>query len=156
MTIMGITFCAVSGLMLAKIVAQLWLENLNRRHVQAHADRVPEVFQGIVDEPTYAKSVQYTLAKARLSRIETVYNAVVLLIVLFSGFLPQIYSLFLHWFGEAARVKAVFLFATGVALSIPDLPFEWYHQFRLEERFAFNTTTQKLWWHDRSNGVLLG
>jgi STE24 endopeptidase len=32
---------------------------------------------------------------------------------------------------------------------------EWYHQFRLEERFGFNTTTQRLWWLDRVKGLLL-
>jgi STE24 endopeptidase len=35
------------------------------------------------------------------------------------------------------------------------LPFEWYGQFRLEEKFGFNTTTQKTWWLDRLKGSLL-
>jgi STE24 endopeptidase len=32
---------------------------------------------------------------------------------------------------------------------------EWYAQFRLEDRFGFNTTTPKLWWLDRLKGLLL-
>jgi STE24 endopeptidase len=40
-------------------------------------------------------------------------------------------------------------------LSLPGLPFEWHAQFRLEERFGFNTTTPGLWWTDRVKGVLL-
>ena len=43
-----------------------------------------------------------------------------------------------------------------MALSLPGLPLDWYDQFRLEERFGFNTTTQKLWWMDRLKGLLLG
>ncbi|HWI59822.1 MAG TPA: M48 family metallopeptidase, partial [Bacillota bacterium] len=35
------------------------------------------------------------------------------------------------------------------------LPLDWYAQFRLEERFGFNTTTLKLWWLDRLKGLLL-
>jgi len=50
----------------------------------------------------------------------------------------------------------VFLFAVGLALSLPGLPMAWYHQFKLEERFGFNTSTQKLWWLDRFKGLLLG
>ncbi len=50
---------------------------------------------------------------------------------------------------------AAFLLVTGVALSLPGLPLDWYDQFRLEERFGFNTTTQKLWWMDRLKGLLL-
>ena len=45
--------------------------------------------------------------------------------------------------------------ATGVALSLPGLPLDWFDQFRLEARFGFNTTTQKTWWLDRLKGLLL-
>ena len=58
-------------LILAKWTAQVWLERLNLHHVRAHAGAVPEAFKGVVDEATYARSVQYTLAKGRLDRIET-------------------------------------------------------------------------------------
>jgi STE24 endopeptidase len=51
---------------------------------------------------------------------------------------------------------AVFLFAVGLALSLPALPLAWYDQFKLEERFGFNTSTQKIWWLDRLKGLLLG
>jgi STE24 endopeptidase len=50
---------------------------------------------------------------------------------------------------------AGFLFAAGVAFSIPNLPFDWYAQFRLEERFGFNTTTTATWLLDRVKGMVL-
>jgi STE24 endopeptidase len=40
-------------------------------------------------------------------------------------------------------------------MSLPGLPFDWYGQFRLEEKFGFNTTTPKTWWLDRAKGLLL-
>jgi STE24 endopeptidase len=43
----------------------------------------------------------------------------------------------------------------GVALSILTLPFAWYAQCKLEERFGFNTTTMKTWVFDRVKGFLL-
>ncbi len=155
MTVMGVAFWIVVGLVLAKALAQLWLQNLNQQYVRAHATRVPESFKGAIDEQTYSKSVNYTLAKGKLSRIEIVYDAVLLFIVLFSGVLPLIYTLLHSWLGEAAWANGLFLLAAGLLLSIPGLPFEWYHQFRLEEHFGFNTTTQKLWWLDRVKGILL-
>jgi len=145
----------VLGLILAKWTAQIWLERLNLRHVLALAGRVPEAFKEIVDEATYAKSVQYTVAKSRLYQLETTYNCAILLGVLYSGVLPWGLGLFTHWLGGSARASAAFLFATGLALSVPGLPLDWYEQFRLEERFGFNTTTQKLWWLDRLKGLLL-
>jgi STE24 endopeptidase len=43
----------------------------------------------------------------------------------------------------------------GVLLSVPDLPLSWYAQFRLEEHFGFNTTTQRTWWMDRVKSLIL-
>jgi STE24 endopeptidase len=143
-------------LVLARWAVQWWLERLNRRHVLAHAGAVPAAFQGVVDETAYAKSVQYTLAKGRLGQIEEAWGAVVLVAVLFSGVLPWGLREFTHWLGGSAWAMAAFLLAVGIALSLPDLPLDWYSQFRLEARFGFNTTTLKLWWADRLKGLLLG
>ena len=140
-------------LVLAKWAWQIWLERLNRAHALQHADHVPEAFSGVMEPSTYAKAVEYTLARGRFHQWELSYATVVLLIVLFSGVLPLTFE----WvrFGESAWAMAGFLFATGVALSLPSLPLDWYHQFRLEERFGFNTTTVRTWWLDRVKGLLL-
>ncbi len=145
----------VWALVLGKLGAQLWLERVNRRHVLAHSGAVPDAFKGVVDETTYSRSIHYTLAKGRLHNIELVYNTAVLLTVLFSGVLPWAFSGFVAHLGASAWALAAFIFVVGLALSLPGLPLEWYQQFRLEERFGFNTTTQKLWWQDRLKGLLL-
>ena len=143
-------------LVLARWAAQLWLEQLNRRHVLANGDSVPEAFKGVIDEATYTRSVQYTLAKGRLEQLEATWDSAMVLVVLFSGLLPWGFHAVRQWLGGSAWALAAFLLLTGVALSVPGLPLDWYDQFRLEERFGFNTTTQKLWWMDRLKGLLLG
>jgi len=50
---------------------------------------------------------------------------------------------------------ASFLFAAGVVASVVSLPFAWYAQFKLEDRFGFNTTTLKTWIVDRFKGLLV-
>lgn len=146
----------VLGCLAAKAAAQLWLEHLNRAEVLRNADEVPSAFRGAMDADTYRKAVDYTLAKGRFSQFEIVYEAVVLVFILGSGVLPAIY----HWFnltaGTGAAGQALFLLATGILLSIPSMPVNWVEQFRLEERFGFNSSTQKTWWLDRIKGLLLG
>ncbi|MGB7767574.1 MAG: M48 family metallopeptidase [Verrucomicrobiia bacterium] len=142
-------------LILARFAAELWLAALNRRHVLAHAGEMPKAFHGIIDEPAYKKSVAYTLAKERIGNIEDSYSAAILLAVLFSGVLPWAFQLFAHGLGQSAWAMAAFLFATGLAMSLPGLPFDWYAQFRLEQKFGFNTTTLKIWWSDRLKGLSL-
>ena len=145
----------ITLLILAKWAAQVWLERLNARYVRARAGAVPDAFKGVVDEATYAKSARYTLAKGRLDQIEVTYNTAVLLLVLFTGVLPWGFSAFNRGLGASAWAMAVFLLVTALVLSLPDLPLNWYDQFRLEERFGFNTTTQRLWWLDRCKGLVL-
>ncbi|MFO1487097.1 MAG: M48 family metallopeptidase [Verrucomicrobiota bacterium] len=144
-----------AGIIVARLAAELFLSQLNRRHVQAHADAVPEAFKAIVDPETYAKSVRYTLAKGRFGQITDTYNAVVLLLVLFSGLLPSSFQFLAERFGTSPWAAAGSLFVIGVMLSLPGLPFDWWEQFRLEDRFGFNTTTPKTWWLDRCKGLLL-
>lgn len=146
---------AVVVLVLCKLAAELWLARLNVREVTAHASRVPDAFQDSVDATTYAKSVRYTLAKSRLGRIETAFDAALLLVILFSGVLPWLLRLISGYLGSSAWSMAAFLFVVGILLSVPGLPFAWHAQFRLEEQFGFNTTTPKLWCLDRLKALLL-
>ena len=146
---------AAASLVVARWLAELWLARLNRRHVLANAGQMPAVFKDTMDEPTYAKSVQYTLARNRFSRFADAYAAVILLFVLFSGVLPQTFAWFVQHLGQSVWAMAAFLFVTGVAVSLPGWPVDWFEQFRLEARFGFNTTTLKIWWLDRVKGLLL-
>ncbi|HUA67585.1 MAG TPA: M48 family metallopeptidase [Candidatus Saccharimonadales bacterium] len=145
----------VVGLILARLMAELWLAALNRRHVLAHANEIPVAFREIIDKPSYKKSIEYTLAKGRFGHIEDIYSAAVLLIFLFSGVLPRAFQLFSHGLDPSAWAMAAFLFTVGFAMSLLSLPFDLFSQFRLEEKFGFNTTTQKIWWADRLKGLLL-
>src|SRR5438067_455819 len=107
----------VAGLILIKWAAQEGLDWLNRSHVLKHRETVPKVFEGTIDERTYRKSVEYTLAKSKLEQVETAWNVVVLLAVLFTGVLPWSYGAFAKSFGTSAWAMGAFLFAAGLALS---------------------------------------
>ena len=108
-----------------------------------------------MDESTYRRSIDYTLAKNRFGNIVNVFDAVVLIAVLFSGLLPWALGKFGASFGTSISAMAGFLFLAGITLSIPGLPFDWYAQFKIEERFGFNTTSMKMWIVDRLKGLLL-
>src|SRR6185503_20890738 len=85
-------------LILAKWAWQLWLDRLNRQHVLAHSGAVPEPFKAFIDEPTYAKSIQYTLERGRFHRLEITSDALILLFALWSGVLPLILNwVTRHW-----------------------------------------------------------
>ena len=142
-------------LILSRTITELWLSRLNQHHVRAHSNGVPIAFHGIIDEVTYRRSVDYTVAKSRFGDIANLFDAVLLIAALFSGVLPWAFGRFSTSFGTSIWAMAGFLFVVGVALSILGLPFSWYAQFKLEERFGFNTSTTRTWALDRMKGFLL-
>jgi STE24 endopeptidase len=142
-------------LIFARAITEVWLSQINQRHVRAHANEVPIAFRGVIDDATYRRSVDYTLAKGRFGDIANLFDAVLLIVLLFSGVLPWAFERFSQSFGSSIWAMAAFFFVVAIALSILALPFAWYAQFKLEERFGFNTTTMKTWVLDRVKGFLL-
>lgn len=146
----------VLGLLIAKWIAQLWLDLLNRRHTQAHGAQVPTAFREMISAEEYARSIQYTLARNAFHLIEISWDTLVLIGLIFSGVLPAFYAAWTGRVGESSWSIGAFLFVVAVGASLLDLPLDWYRQFRIEEKFGFNTTTLKTWCLDRVKGLLLG
>jgi len=149
-------FPVVVGLILAQTAMEALLGWLNRGAVRAHAGTMPAVFRGVMDEATYARSAEYTLAKSRFGQVQSGWEVAVLLGVLAAGLLPASFTGIHRVLGTSAWVDALWVVLVGLGFSTASLPFDWWAQFRLEERFGFNTSTQGLWWMDRLKGLLLG
>jgi STE24 endopeptidase len=146
-------FLSAVALIAARWVAQLILGQVNQRHVRAHASVVPAAYREVMDDATYARSIQYTLAGSRFSMVEHTFDFMVLLAALFTGILPWLFGRFDH---NSIWSLAAYLFVVFTAFSWLALPLQWWDQFRLEQRFGFNTTTQRTWWLDRIKGFILG
>src|SRR5438034_239105 len=86
-------------LILARAITEVWLSQINQRHVRAQANEVPIAFRGVIDDATYRRSVDYTLAKGRFGDIANLFDAVLLIAVLFSGVLPWAFGSFTASFG---------------------------------------------------------
>ena len=147
---------AVVTLVCLRLGAQLALEAMNRAEARRNAAQRPSALAEVMDEATYAKSVDYTLAKSRFGSIESVYDVVVLLAVLFSGALPWLWTRFNGLAPGAAWSGALFLIGTMILMGLPGLPLAWWAQFRLEEKFGFNKSTLGLWITDQVKSTVLG
>ena len=143
-------------LMVLRLAGELALSALNRGEVRRHAEAPPAAASAMMDLATYRKSVAYTLAKSRLGVITGIFDTVVMALVLFGGVLPWLFAWTVG--GGAAQAvwsHAVFVLLAMLLLSVPSLPFEWWEQFRLEEKFGFNKSTVGLWVMDKIKGTVL-
>lgn len=143
-------------LLLANTLAELLLDLLNRRQVRRFADAIPPGLEGVMDDATYKKAVNYTLAKNKFSMIDNIFGSVVLAAVVLSGFLPWLYELFGPISERAVWADALYVIVALLLISLPSLPLEWWAQFRLEARFGFNKSTLKLWISDKVKGLAIG
>ncbi|MSU23397.1 MAG: M48 family peptidase [Opitutus sp.] len=145
-----------AGLMALRLAGELVLSALNRAEVRRHAAAPPPAAVAIMDPATYAQAVTYTLEKSRFGVITEIFDSLVLALVLFGGVLPSLFGHVAAWGGPAAVWShALFILLAGVLLSVPSLPFDWWEQFRLEEKFGFNKSTAGLWLTDKLKGVAL-
>ena len=144
------------ALLVAKLVAEAWLDALNRRTVREHAGAPPEAVRGVMDEETYRRSVQYTLAKSVFGEWQNGYDAAWLFVWLGMGLLPGVYGWLAGIFGGSVWGQAATLCALGLIMALPGLPWSWAGQFRLEARFGFNKSTPKLWIADLLKGGAVG
>jgi len=153
MTTMEILFIIA---LLAKIGMELLLEALNRQRAKLSGDEAPEGLGDVMDTETYAKSNRYTVAKSRFSSLQLCVDGLVLAVVLLSGLLPALFNWWSGMWGSGNASSAMFLIGVSMVLGIPGLPFDYWSQFKIEERFGFNRSTLKLWISDKIKGGLVG
>jgi STE24 endopeptidase len=145
-----------AGLMLARLGGELLLSELNRAEVRRHAGAPPPAAASIMDPSTYARAVAYTLEKSRFGGLSSIFDAAILALAIFSGWLPAFYARVSAWGAPgAAWTGACFIFLTGFLLQVPSLPFDWWQHFRLEAKYGFNQATLGLWMTDKLKGLVL-
>lgn len=138
-----------------KLFTYLVLEWVNLKYLNKHAADLPESVKGIMDEATFAKSVDYTQAKTRFSSINTLYDTAILAIILLCGFLPFIYEGLSAFLGYGLFSQALVFILSMFLIGLPSLPFSWWSTFKLEEKFGFNKSTLSLWISDQVKGFAL-
>ena len=143
-------------IILTAIVIDFVLEVVsNRLNLKALSKQLPEEFEGVYDQETYAKSQEYTRVNTKFGFVTGTFNLVLLLVFWFAGGF--------NWLDQWARSFEFGVIGTGLIFigvlvfgkMIISMPFSIYSTFVIEERFGFNKTTVKIFISDRLKGILL-
>jgi STE24 endopeptidase len=130
-----------------------WLAARQIRYVIQRADKVPEQFAGQISLESHRKAAAYTVAKQRLSMIETACGAVVLLALTLCGGLQWICDRLGSWLGYGFGFQLAVAASVVLIVSLVDLPIEWFRQFRIEQAFGFNRMTPALFVADTVKSI---
>ncbi|KFI08650.1 M48 family metallopeptidase [Massilia sp. BSC265] len=135
---------------------RFWLANRHIRHVLRHRASVPAEFAPKVPLAAHQKAADYTVAKTRLGIASMLWGGVVLIGFTLLGGLQAISTALLGVTGPGMTHQMALVVAFAILSGLLDLPFDWYRQFVLEERFGFNKMTPSLWIADMLKGALVG
>ncbi|MEX3932967.1 M48 family metallopeptidase [Paraburkholderia phymatum] len=140
----------------AMVGMKLWLASRQVRFVAAHRERVPQQFAGTIALAAHQRAADYTIERTRLTMMEIVVGAAVLIALTLLGGVQILDLAIGDWFGQG-YIGQIALVAVVIAITgAVDLPFEYYRQFVIEQRFGFNRMTKRIFFVDRIKGVLLG
>ncbi len=133
---------------------QLLLE-LNRRNLSRHGAEVPPGFEKHVDAAILAKMRDYTVAHARVDRIEALFSTGVTLLFIFGGLL-NLFNNFIAELEWPPVISGVLFFLLLLyADTLVTIPFSLYDTFSLEKRFGFTNQTLGLWIQDLLKSLLV-
>jgi STE24 endopeptidase len=140
----------------AMVGTKLWLASRQIRFVVAHREQVPSQFVNSIALTAHQRAADYTVERTRLAMVEIVVGAAVLIWLTLLGGVQMLDLAISGWLGRG-YVGQIALVAAVIAItSAIDLPFEYYRQFGIEQRFGFNRMSKSLFFVDRLKGALLG
>ena len=148
----SILFAAFLALMLA---VRFWLASRHIRHVLAHRNAVPAEFAEKIPLEAHRKAADYTVARTKYGIVTMLVNSVVLVGFTLLGGLQWLSLQVFGATGGGMAYQVGLIVAFALVSGLVDLPFDYYKQFRLEQRFGFNKMTPGLFLADMVKGVLL-
>lgn len=147
-----IVFLAALVLM---VLTKLWLAARQVRHVAQHRNAVPDRFADTITLASHQKAADYTIARTRLSMLEVLAGAAVLIGFTMLGGLQWLNQFWLDIFGPGYAYGVALVASVALIGGLVDLPFSLYGQFGIEERFGFNKMTFGLWLADMAKMLLV-
>ena len=144
------------GFFVLTLILRFWLANRHVRHVLANRAQVPAEFATSIPLAAHQKAADYTVAKTKFGLAALLFSSVVLIGFTLMGGLQWLAATLLPLTGPGMRYQIALLVAFAAISGLLDLPFDYYRQFVLEQRFGFNKMTLGLWLADMAKGVLLG
>jgi STE24 endopeptidase len=135
---------------------RFWLAGRHIRHIARHRAAVPAEFAAKIPLDAHQKAADYTVVRTRFGLVTLVFNSLVLVGFTLFGGLQALSSALLHLAGPGMLHQMALLAAFAIITGVLDLPFDYYRQFVLEQRFGFNKMSLGLWLADMAKGAAVG
>ena len=110
------------SLLALRLAIYLLLECINLQFLKLNGLELPDSIKGIMDEPTFSKSVEYTKAKSNFFSVSTIYEGLILALIILLGILPYIYNSLSAFFGYGLLGQSLVFLVTLFIFGLPNAP----------------------------------
>lgn len=146
---MHIVIIAIIGFM---FIFELWINILNVSHSRKE---MPSSVKHIYDDESYQKWMSYHQEHLRFGIIKKTFSVVLTLSFLIFGLFGAFEFIAKEVSGHVIVQTLIFLGIYLVIETLIDLPFNYIHTFKIEEKYGFNKTTYKTFIIDQIKSFLL-
>jgi STE24 endopeptidase len=144
------------GFLVLTLIVRFWLGSRHIRTVMANRANVPSEFASKIGLPAHQKAADYTVAKTKFSLFMLLISSAVLIGFTLLGGLQALSALVFNRTGAGMWYQLGLIVAFTVVSGLIDLPFEYYRQFVLEQRFGFNKMSIRLFLSDMLKNAAIG
>ncbi len=137
------------------IAVRCWLAMRQIHSVKKHHDQVPEQFANTISLTAHQKACDYTVAKLQFGFISLAVDTVVLLGFTLGGGIQSISNFLRPWLGHGMIYQIALAAVVFVISGCINIPFDYYRQFVIEERFGFNKMVPGLFFNDLVKSALI-
>lgn len=140
----------------AETITRLYLATRQIASVTAHRETVPEFFRAKIAPQDQRRASEYTVARVRLGRWATIFEAFLKIMFTLGGGLALVDSLIRPLALAEPWHSTVLVLAVLALMQLLGLPFALWRTFKVEARFGFNRTTLRLYMIDLFKQTVLG
>ena len=117
---------------------------------------LPNELIGIYDLEKYKQSIEYEKAKNRLALISDCFGFLSILSAFALGLFGWLDGIVRLWVSNPIHISLIFFLILFLLSEVLTLPFKWVNTFRIESKFGFNKSTQRLFLLDQLKGFIVG
>ena len=144
-------------LLIATSFIRIWLGRRHINHVQQHRSQVPTAFNASISLDAHQKAADYTIDKTKLAMTEASTQVLLLIMLTLGGGLQLIDGSWRQILPSQEIMRGALVICSVLLLSsLIELPFDYYKNFVVDEKFGFNKMTIPMFFQDLVKHSLVG
>ena len=143
----------IIGVLVGNLALELILSVLNQKNI---LKPWPKEVRGIFTQAQVKRAVEYSKANFQFGAISKVVSTAIMILMITEGGFNWVNNWVITVSDSEAVQSLVFMGVLMGANQVISIPFSYYSNFVIEEKFGFNNMTKKLFVMDTIKGLVLG